>query len=256
MIVRPFRFARLSALGIPHGVTKRDPSLPAFGSVSGNATISIVLANRRAWWERLGVPLEHTVFARQVHGTRVTVVTASERGRGALEPGTGIPESDALVTTERNLPLAMICADCVPVLLYAPDVPAIGVVHAGWRGTVAGITRQAVHILCTLCSARPERLWAFLGPSIGPCCYEVGEEVITAWLATEPSNGHQAVLSRNGRAIFDLWRANELLLVEGGVDPAHIERAGICTRCHAGEWFSYRANGSRAGAQAAVIALP
>ena len=112
--MRPFRFARLSALGIPHGVTKRDPSLPAFGSVSGNATISIVLANRRAWWERLGLPLEHTVFARQVHGTRVTVVTASERGCGALEPGTGIPESDALVTTERNLPLAMICADCVP----------------------------------------------------------------------------------------------------------------------------------------------
>ncbi|WP_448574767.1 peptidoglycan editing factor PgeF [Thermomicrobium sp.] len=256
MIVLPFRFARLSALGIPHGVTKRDPSLPVSGSVSGNATLSIVLANRRAWWERLGVPLEQTVFARQVHGTQVTVVTASERGRGALEPSTGIPESDALVTTERNLPLAVICADCVPVLLYAPDVPAIGVVHAGWRGTVGGITRQAVRILCNEFSARPERLLAFLGPSIGPCCYEVGEEVITAWVARGPSGRHQAVLSRNGRAIFDLWRANELLLIEEGIVPEHIERSAICTRCHAEEWFSYRANGARAGAQAAVIALP
>lgn len=256
MRIQPYRFVTLTQLGIPHGMTRRDPSLPGHGAVSWNAGCDVALQNRRHWWKQLGLPLESTVFGRQVHGARVAIVMRKDAGRGALESSTAIPDTDALVTAERGLSLVVQCADCVPILLYAPDVPAVAAVHAGWRGTTQLIVLRAIEVLVEHLGAVPRKLRAALGPSIGPCCYEVGDEVVEQWLTMAPADGHRAVSRRETRYLFDLWEANRLLLLEAGVLPQHIELAGICTRCHASDWFSYRAAGPRSGAQAAVIALP
>lgn len=256
MTTQPYRFAILTQLGIRHGVTRREPSLPGHGAVSWNTGHEVALQNRRYWWKQLGLPLESTVFGRQVHGARVTVVLKQDGGRGALDPSTAVPETDALVTAEPGLPVVVQCADCVPILLFAPDVPAVAAVHAGWRGTTQLIVLRAVEVLVRGLGARPHELRAALGPSIGPCCYEVGDEVVEQWLTAVPTDGREAICRRANKYVFDLWKANRLLLLDVGVLPQHIELAGICTRCHASEWFSHRATGPRTGAQAAVIALP
>lgn len=252
----PFRFPLLLALGVPHGVTMKDPSLPRAGDVSWLGSPETTQANRRIWWDRLRLPLEVSVFARQVHGSQVTIVTRAERGRGALDRATAIPDTDALVTAEVGIALAVLCADCVPILLYTPAVPAVAAIHAGWRGTIARIGLQVVHTLEEAFGVPPSTVRAAIGPSIGPCCYEVGSEVIESWLACELPHRERAVIRRNGRFILDLWEANRLTLIAAGLDPAAIEMASICTRCHSTRWFSYRAEGPKSGAQAAVIALP
>ncbi|MCX7624309.1 MAG: peptidoglycan editing factor PgeF [Thermomicrobium sp.] len=253
--MQPYQSRTLAALRIPHGFTRRDPSLPADGAISWNVGRETALANRRVWWRRLGVPLDSTVFPHQVHADRVAKVTRAERGCGAERPESAIRETDALVTAESGLALAVQCADCVPILIYAPDIPAVAAIHAGWRGTVQRILDRVLDLLLDE-GQRPEALWVVFGPSIGPCCYEVGEDVAAAWLAATCGTGAPALSRRSGRLTFDLWRANRLLLEQRGVPADRIEVSGICTRCRPDEWFSYRACGPRAGAQAAVIALP
>ncbi len=256
MSTRPLLSPLLERLGVPHGFTRRDLDLPGQGAISWNVGREVALANRAVWWSRLNLPLSRTVLPRQIHGDGIAIVRSSDAGRGAETPETAIPDTDALVSVEPGIPIAVQCADCVPILLYAPDVPAVAAIHAGWRGTVRQITAGVVQLVVTQLGQAPERLWAVLGPSIGPCCYEVGEEVAAAWSAALGCDRTDAILWRDGRLYFDLWTANRILLERSGVLADHIEVMGVCTRCHAQEWFSYRATGPRGGAQAAVIALP
>lgn len=256
MSVQPYLSRILCALGVPHGFTRRDPRLPGDGATSWTVGKDAALHNRRIWWTRLGMPLSKTAFPHQIHGDRVALVTAAEAGRGAETPESALRETDALITCEPGVPVAVQCADCVPILVYAPDIPAVAAIHAGWRGTVRGIVERVLTVLLDQLGQRPERLQVVLGPSIGPCCYEVGEDVLEAWLKTAPGDPAGALV-RNGRAVhFDLWSANSYVFEKAGVPRDHIEVSRVCTRCRSSEWFSYRADGPRAGAQAAVIALP
>ncbi|MCX2726096.1 peptidoglycan editing factor PgeF [Thermomicrobium sp. 4228-Ro] len=251
----PYRSRVLSQLGIPHGFTRRDLQLPAAGATSWNIGYELALQNRRIWWARLRIPLSATVFPYQVHGDRVALVTRADAGCGAEVPETAIPDTDALIACEPGLAVAVQCADCVPMLVYAPDLPAVAAIHAGWRGTVRSIAARVVTLLGEL-GQRSQRLSVVFGPSIGPCCYEVGEEVIDAWLSIAPGDPPGALVRYGSSVHFDLWTANRYLLERLGVPSNRIEVAGVCTRCRASEWFSYRAHGPRTGAQAAVIALP
>ncbi len=136
-----------------------------------------VVENRRRALSALGLELSSAVAAQQVHGDRVARVGRAEAGRGALARETAIPGVDALITDETGLTLIIGCADCVPVYLVDPDRPAIGLAHAGWRGTVGKIATQTVRAMTGAFGSRPDRLLAAIGPSIGPCCYEVDETV-------------------------------------------------------------------------------
>ncbi|MCS7051013.1 MAG: peptidoglycan editing factor PgeF, partial [Thermomicrobium sp.] len=256
MRVQPYRFASLDSAGVPHGVTRRDASLPADGAIGWNVGVDVARRNRVVWWRRLGLPLAFSVFARQVHGAAISVVTAADRGRGACVPETALPDTDALVTTEPGVPVVVQCADCVPLLLYAADLPAVGAVHAGWRGTTLLVALRTIDLLVRQFGASPVALRVAIGPSIGPCCYEVGDDVVERWRHAVGTIGERAIVRRNGRMHFDLWEANRMLVLEAGVPPHNIELAGRCTRCRPREWFSYRADGPRTGMQAAVIALP
>jgi YfiH family protein len=212
-----------------------------------------VRENRRRSLAVAGVPLERAVMAGLVHGNRVVAV------RGDEPPGQDevrlVPDCDGLVTDRPGLALVVTAADCVPVFLYDPVRRAAGVVHAGWRGTVAGIAAEGVAAMERHYGSRPEDIRAMVGPSIGPCCYEVGPEV------AEPVRAYYgeaaAQLLRPGGApgkyFLDLWSANRHDLHRAGVQ--HVDVAAVCTACEVAHLFSHRAERGRAGRGAAVIVL-
>jgi YfiH family protein len=171
--------------------------------------------------------------ARQVHGVRIVEVADPD-----AQPG----DCDGLVSTAEGLLVGVRTADCVPVLMVAPG-GWIASIHAGWRGTAADIVGAAV-IHARKAGIAPERVKVALGPSIGPCCYEVGDEVAEAFLA------FGAVRRAPGsRPHVDLRAANRELLLRAGVPAVNVESIGPCTRCHADRYYSYRANPKEAGRQ-------
>ena len=214
-----------------------------------------VLENRRRVCQALEIPLDRLVQAGQVHGIGVTAVEAGAAGRGATGRTSLLPPSDALMTGAPDIYLLACFADCVPLLFFDPRRPAVGVGHAGWRGTIAGMAAATVRALRETYGSRPEDLRVVIGPSVGPCCYRVGADVIAA--AREMLPGADVFLSRREgvTAYFDLWQANRAMLLRNGVLPQHIEMSGLCTVHHADRFFSHRATGGQTGRFAAIIGL-
>lgn len=243
---------------VRHGFTSRTDLIPADGDVSyvtGPNPIT-VRGNRDHWANAIGVDSTRLTCAQQAHGNGIHMVVTEDAGRGYESYDDAIAWTDGLITQAPELPLAVFCADCVPILLFDPVCRAIGAVHAGWRGTVADIAGQAIRTMNDCFGTDPGDLLAGIGPSIGPCCYEVGPDVVDAWASTRFHHRDRAINREEGRLRFDLWTANTLALIAAGVPATRIEVHGDCTRCHSERYFSYRAHGRRAGRFAAIIALP
>jgi len=199
-----------------------------------------VRRNRELFCAAAGVEAAALVVPGQVHGTTVAEVGKGQRGRGAHGRADVIADTDGLLTREAGVPLLVSFADCVPVLLVAGR-PARGValVHAGWRGMLAGIVGEAARALAAVgapCAA-------VVGPSIGPCCFTVSDDVGQSFEAAFPGTW------RNGRV--DLWEAARRQLVGGGFAPADVVSSGLCT-FHDHEFFSHRREHGATGRQAAV----
>jgi len=198
----------------------------------------------------VGCGIERLQRVRQVHGAVVHVATVDT-------PPT-LPDADAVIAATPGLAVAVVAADCVPILLADRTSGAVAAVHAGWRGTAADVAGAAVAALTREWGVAPERLVAAIGPSIGACCYTVGPELVTAFLHA----GHPAeavarwFTSTAGRLVLDLWHANRDLLVAAGLRPDCVHVAGLCTQSHATIFESFRADGDRAGRMAAIIVAP
>jgi len=174
------------------------------------------------------------VSCSQVHGNDIVVANSiNERP---------FPKADALVTTQPGQCLAMAFADCLPIILVDATVPALALVHAGWRGSVAGVTLNAWNAMYQL-GARADRTLAFFGPAIGGCCYEVGDEVARAALALGLP-GESSLVRRNGRLYLDLAALNASLLAQAGIETI---RSNICTACHRELFFSHRGDNGKTG---------
>jgi YfiH family protein len=212
-----------------------------------------VQANRYRLCCALGLEPHRIVCARQVHGTVVRVVGEESAGAGFGDPAAALSSVDGLVTDQRGLALWLVFADCVPILAFDPDRPAVGIAHAGWRGTAGRIAAALVATMTSTFGSRPERLRVAIGPCIGPCCYAVGEEVVAAVTAAVSDPSRVLVASTPCR--LDLGEANRQILVAAGVTPAHIALSGQCTACRVDEFYSHRAQGGRAGRMAAVVAV-
>ncbi|MCL4370605.1 MAG: peptidoglycan editing factor PgeF [Chloroflexi bacterium] len=199
-----------------------------------------VRTNRRLMAGAVGWDLSRVVSAGQVHGRQAVAV-----GRGNLG-GPDLPGTDALVTNEPGVLLLLKFADCVPIILWDPVRRVVGLAHAGWRGTVLGTPAAALELMSREYGSCPSDVLAGIGPSIGPCCYEVGPEVATA---AEREFVGANVLRRDacGRVRFDLWGANAETLTRAGVRAENVATAGICTRCHHDLFFSHRAAGGLTG---------
>jgi YfiH family protein len=194
-------------------------------------TSAVVAANRRCLVEAVagGVGFE-LVTVRQVHGA---VVHRVERGSGALatSEGKAILQGDGLVTSEAGLMLGVQTADCVPVLMADTRTRAVGALHAGWRGTVARIVEEGVATMAREFGSKPEDLIAAVGPSIGPCCFEVGEEVQAEFERAFPYARQLFPEVAGGKPRVDLWEANRRQLLAAGLVPEAISVVGECTVC-------------------------
>ena len=176
-----FRFRNLSKQGgVDHFVSTRigGLSLPPCESLNLGFHVGdspeTVLKNRERLAANVEIPLSDFTLARQIHSGTVTIVTEQMRGYGAADLNTAIEETDAMVTAVPRLCLAVLSADCVPLLFFDPQKRVVGAVHAGWRGCVKLIARKTVEILQQEFNCKPTDLLVGIGPSIGPCHYEIG----------------------------------------------------------------------------------
>lgn len=260
----PYRFeslvstAALEGVRLVHGITRRAASQHRNGDISfvtgGDA--AAVRATRVAWADAIGVVPTEIVSGGLVHGNHVHMARAEDAGRGGLESGRAVPNTDALITAQPGLALLSTFADCAPLLFFDPRTPAVGVAHAGWRGTVADVGGATVRAMAREFGSQPADLLVGIGPAIGRCCYSVRDDVATAWRGISAGrDGALKEVSAANRWQFDLPSANHWLLVRAGVDPARIEMSGVCTSCRVDEYFSHRAEQGRAGRFAAMIAL-
>ncbi|HEY7202756.1 MAG TPA: peptidoglycan editing factor PgeF [Methylomirabilota bacterium] len=230
----------LTAHGLPHlfttrhfpGVSRPTEPRPPFGAESRAFLASRGLAGEPA-------------FARQVHGADVIEVD-----RGGLAG-----HADALATTRPGLPLCISTADCLPIVLYDPRAGRLAGVHAGWRGTAQSVATAAVRRLTAAGSAATD-LVAAIGPSIGPCCYEVDAPVLERLQAAFPAAWQDWVTPKGpGKWMLDLWRANLDQLAGAGVRRERVDLLRLCTGCRPDLLFSYRRERG-AGRLVAVAALP
>lgn len=199
----------------------------------------------------LGLQPDRLRRLRQVHGAAVHV---ADGRAGAF--GAAMPEADIAVTADPGLAVSVRVADCVPLLIADRRTGAVAAAHAGWRGTSARVAVEAVRALARAHGSRPADLLAAVGPSIGPCCYQVGQEVLVAF----EEAGHPAPdLERwfapdaAGRWRLDLWVATRDQLERAGVSPDAIHLSSLCTASQIDRFFSYRVEGPRAGRLVAAI---
>jgi polyphenol oxidase len=179
---------------------------------------------------------------RQVHGCRVVEAWRAEPPR---------EEADAVVSAVPGVAACVAVADCAPILLADPRSGAVAAVHAGWRGTLGGAAAAGVRALVERHGARPQDLLAVVGPCIGPCCYEVSQDLSERFRAEVDRTA--AETRRQGSRV-DLWRANELLLRAAGIGRRNLEIVWRCTSCEDRTFFSHRRDGGRTGRQVAFIA--
>ncbi len=258
-----YRFDNLSSFSrLKHFVSSRHVGLSEGDFDSLNVGFNtgdnnfLVLQNRRLLADAVGIDLFSFVFANQCHSGNVTVVDDSSRGMGAAEKETAIPNTDGLLTGSHKVCLAVQVADCVPVLLYDHEKHVAAAIHAGWKGTLRRVVHHTIEKMMHTYNCRPESIHAGLGPSIGPCCYEVEHDVVNE---TEKAFDHTRGIIREsdqpGKYIFNQWHAISLQLETTGLKTNHIETAGICTKCHHDTFFSARAGQGTTGRFMAGIML-
>ncbi len=250
--------------GLLHGFSTRLGGVSEPPHASLNIAFSrpddpaAVQENRRRFAAALGFTLDAVAIAGQVHGTVVRRATAADRGRGAYGANTVLPPADALITNAPGVVLWAGFADCTPLLFYDPVKQAVGVAHAGWQGTVGNIAGATVAAMAQEFDSSPSDLLTAIGPAIGPCCYEVGEPVVSAVSTAFGADVAADLLPRppgNERPHFDLWAANEHWLQAAGVQACNILRMDCCTACNVERFFSHRRDQGATGRFAAVIGI-
>ncbi len=218
---------------------------------------SLQLKDRPDEWtgvaNHAGVRPDNLLLLRQAHGK--TVVAARSGRTKTWAP----PAADAIISDDPSAAVVVRVADCAPILLVDMRRGMVAAVHAGWRGTMHNIVEAAVEQMARQFSTDPADLIAAIGPSLGSCCGEMGEEVVQAFRTAghgDDDLGRWFVRAEGKRPHFDLWAANRDQLVRAGVPLRAIHVAGLCTRTHSDVFHSYRAAGADAGRMAAVVRVP
>lgn len=242
------RYPHLSA---PHGFSTRLGGVSEGPYRSLNVGLSSgddperVRRNQQLLSQALGLPV-HRLLSME-HGRRVVVV--EEPG----EPPRGWP-GDACITARPGVSLMITTADCVPIFFHDPVRRVVGLAHAGWRGTLAGVGEATVAAMQERFGSRPGDLEVAIGPAIGPCCFEVDEDVASKFRGG--LDGEDLLTPVQNKWTVDLWQANRKRLVRAGVDEDKIRVSRLCTACQPDLFFSYRRDRRVTGRMAAVIALP
>lgn len=247
---------------IKHFVSTRTGGFSKYPYYSLNLGLHVgddpenVLKNRRRLATTIGIPLSHFTIARQIHSGNVTIIPEESKGKGCTHHREAINETDAMVTNVPDICLTILVADCVPMLFYDPVKKAIGVCHAGWKGTLKSVALNTVKTMEKAFGSSPRDIMVGIGPSIGPCCYKVGPEVISqVENVFQTKKGYIINEAKDGKGYFDLWKANLEQLLHVGIDRKNIEMAMRCTSHNPDLFFSYRHQKGDTGRFAAGIML-
>ncbi|MBV9470349.1 MAG: peptidoglycan editing factor PgeF [Abitibacteriaceae bacterium] len=244
----PLSFLQFSSLndvtGLKHAITTRNGGVSSSPYQSLNLGYHVddraesVTHNRTLLANALGYGATSLVCAQQVHGAHSIIVNDTQRGRGALDWHSAIPQTDALITREQQLPLLILVADCAPLLLADPVQHVLAVVHAGWRGAVAGIAAETVRHMQAEFQSHPAGIRVGIGPCLCAPCLEVGPEVAAMANAACPAAIKPAL--NPDKAQLDLRALLEYDLKNAGVPPEQIEAMPHCPRCRPDIFFSHR----------------
>ncbi len=208
---------------------------------------SSVLENYRLLSYDLGFDLNRTVISKQTHTDNIRIVTEDDAGKGVTRES-DIEDTDGLITDVKNIPLVVFSADCTPVLLYDDNKKVVAAIHAGWRGTVKKIAGKAVKLMKEHFNCKPENIYALIGPSIGSCCFEFGNEAKEIF-------DDKYLTPKDDKYMVDIWSYNKDQLLLEGVPEKNIDLSSVCTVCNSDKYFSYRTHKEKTGRQAALILL-
>jgi YfiH family protein len=217
-------------------------------SVSEGDTQRSVAENWNILSNAFNIPEDRFVTVSQIHGDRILIIDDTV-------PVSHDPGYDGIITNKPGTAIGIKTADCVPIFLVDRVKHVIGTIHAGWKGTSLNIAGKTLRILLNKFGSKPEDIIAAIGPSIGPCCYEVDETVWTA-MEKDPDRNFFFKESRKAeRWMLDLPKANQRQILRAGISPENVTSAGICTSCHKDTFFSHRGDGGQTGRQLNFIML-
>ena len=248
-------YYRADTISVPHCFTTR------LGGVSTGYLDSLnigihrgdefqnVLKNYEILGKSLGFDIQKTALSKQTHSDTVRNVGAEDWGTGLFKPE--FPPCDALITNTPGTALVVFTADCTPVLLWDCVTGAVGAVHAGWRGTAAGIAGKTVLAMAEAFGCRPENIKAAIGPNIGKCCFETDYDVPEAILAAYGKDAEGCIEKRNKKYYVNLKAINALDLGRAGVTDISV--SDNCTACENHRFWSHRVTRGLRGSQGAVI---
>lgn len=253
-------FDSLSSTGlVSHGFSTRKGGVSKgyFSSMNLGLTRgdneNDVKENFKIMAEVLGMPYEDMVLSRQTHTVNVRIVTSEDKGKGIIKPK-DYNDVDGLITNVPGIPLVTFYADCVPLFFLDTKNKVIALSHSGWRGTVNKMGCVTVKTMEKEYGSRPEDIIACIGPSICQKCYEVSKDVADEFEKAFKSS-EMFYRKENGKYQLDLWKANEMVLLEAGIDISHIENRRICTCCNSNHLFSHRASNGKRGNLGAFMML-
>jgi polyphenol oxidase len=212
----------------------------SYGNMSLNyGATEASLDNRKYFLKTLGVDHRSLVCAKQTHGLNIKRPGLLQKGNGALEYESALADTDAIITDQKNLPVAIFTADCLSIFLYDPLTRSIGLIHAGWRGTQGNLSAKTIEAMRGEFNSKPENIHVFFGPCIRGCCYEVGKDFQDKF--------PKKLQRRWGKLFLDLVEINRQQLGLCGIKPGNIADCSICTSCRNEDYFSFRKEGESCG---------
>ncbi|MHA0855859.1 peptidoglycan editing factor PgeF [Paenibacillus sp. CMAA1364] len=221
-----------------------------------------VIHNRMRLVESLGMNLDAWTCGEQVHSNHIEIVYAKDKGRGNKDRSTAFQNTDGLLTNVPGILLTSFYADCVPLYFYDAQKQVVGLAHAGWKGTVSEIASNMVNQMKQEYGSHVADIKAAIGPSIGPCCYEVDDKVMSHVYALEKEIGDHATPSSTwyqnktaGKSMLNLKEINRHIMIKAGIMPIHIECTTWCTSCNNDVFFSFRKDAGVTGRMASWIGL-
>ena len=214
-----------------------------------------VRENYRRIAAALGTDAKQFVCSDQTHTTNVRRVTKADAGKGVVIPK-DYTDVDGLITNEPGIVLSTFYADCVPLYFVDPVHRAIGLSHSGWRGTVNKMGQVTIEAMKREFGSKPEELYCAIGPSICQDCYEISRDVAEEFMKAFPKHVNDILIQKSEEKFqLDLWKANEIVMLESGVLPEHLAVTNICTCCNPTELFSHRASKGKRGNLAAFLMI-
>jgi YfiH family protein len=251
--IKYYKFASFENQGLYQAVFTRHGGMSPtpwkslnFGASVGD-DINRVKQNRENALAVLNIKPDTIFDVYQVHSTEIVI---TDRSLHKDEPHV---KADAIITNIPNVTLMMRFADCVPIFLFDPINRVIGLCQGGWIGTINRIAKETVLKMKLVYGTNPDDVLAAIGPSIGPDHYVVGKEVTDKVVSSFGNVAEQLIIYNNEKSFFNLWKANQVILTEIGVNK--IEVAEICTNCNLDDWYSHRGEHGKTGRFGVVLGL-